>query len=205
MFGVKILNQDPPLKSEFKEFVMTKICAKHENELRLKAKQNSKLIYMNVSLLGLRGRLHPVLNGITTPEEVRKSRIHLKMFTGDYLTYSIRSAQSGGSPLCRCCSVLPPCIEDLEHVLTQCNAYEAIRKRLYDEFKDACEATESNIAFSTFQRSTATLSQFILDPTSFNLTPRINFEDKGLNYILKVSRDFCYAINNERIRILKAK
>ena len=55
------LRQDPPLKSTFKESVITKICAKHENELRLKAKQNSKLTYMNVSLLGLRGRLHPVL------------------------------------------------------------------------------------------------------------------------------------------------
>ena len=93
----------------------------------------------------------------------------------------------------------------MEHILTQCNAYSEIRTRLYDEFKVACEVTESNIPFSTFQRSTAILTQFILDPTSFNLTPRINFEDKGLIYILKVSRDFCYAINNERIRILKVR
>ena len=51
------------------------------------------MVYMNGSLLELRGRPHQVFNGIATPDEVRKSRIHLKMFTGDYMTYEMRSAE----------------------------------------------------------------------------------------------------------------
>ena len=197
------LRQDPPLKSTFKESVITKICAKHENELRLKAKQNSKLTYMNVSLLGLRGRLHPVLNGIVTPDEVKKCRIHLKMLIGDYLTYETKSAQSGGSPYCRCCSMSPPHIETIEHILTQCSAYSNIRERIFEEFTVACEASESRLKFNSLLSNASTLCQFILDPTSFNLTSRIHFDDAGLQNILKISRDFCFATNKERLKILK--
>ena len=58
------LQKDPPRKSSFKELVITKITAFHENELRQKAKSNTLMQYLNVSLSGLRGRNHPCISNI---------------------------------------------------------------------------------------------------------------------------------------------
>ena len=78
---------------------------------------------MNVSISGLSGAHHPALSGVITSTEVKQMRPHLKMLSGDYLTYQTRSQQSGGSPDCRLC---PASIEgnkpaeDIEHILTKC-------------------------------------------------------------------------------------
>ena len=98
------LRKDTPKKSFYKEEVMTKICAYYENSLRGHAATNSKMLYLNVSLSGLRGRAHPALSGLITTQEVQKSRIHLKMLCGDYFSYEVKSNESGGSAPCRCCA-----------------------------------------------------------------------------------------------------
>ena len=36
--------------------------------------------YLNVSLLGLTGRAHPAITGVTTTHEVQKMRPHLKIY-----------------------------------------------------------------------------------------------------------------------------
>ena len=81
------LQRDPPSKSCYKETVLTKISAFHENELRSKARDNDYMQYLNVSLSGLRGRHHPSLSNIITTEEVKKLRPHLKLLSGEYITY----------------------------------------------------------------------------------------------------------------------
>ena len=50
----------------------------------------------------------------------------------------------------------------------------------------------------------STLAQFILDPTSFNLPNSIRFPIKhpGLDKVLFVVRDWCYAIAKSRKRQL---
>ena len=78
------LQNDPPVKSTFKELVMTKITAFHENELRKKAQENDLMQYLNVNLSGLRGRHHPSLSNLITVNEDKKMRPHLKLLTGDY-------------------------------------------------------------------------------------------------------------------------
>ena len=95
---------------------MTKITAFYELEVMLLA-QDSAVKYLNVSLLGLRGRLHPAITGVTTTHEVKKMRPHVKMLTGNYLTFEIKSLQSGGSAECRICSQSEetPQMESLEH------------------------------------------------------------------------------------------
>ena len=80
------LKRDPPNKAEYKEYIKTKICAYHESNLRTSAITNSRMTYLNVSLTGLRGRAHPALSGLMTSTDVKNSRIHLKMLTGDCLT-----------------------------------------------------------------------------------------------------------------------
>ena len=47
------------------------------------------------------------------------------------------------------------------------------------------------------------LTQFILDPTSFNLTDRIHTSDPIVTNLFKLSRDMCWTIHKERIKILQ--
>ena len=48
-------------------------------------------------------------------------------------------------------------------------------------------------------------SQFILDPTSLNLTLRLNMKDPNVESFYRKSRDFCYSVHNRRMIILKQK
>ena len=97
------LLRDAPPKSQYKETVATKIAAYYEKMLRASAAENSRLQYLNVAALGLRGRHHPALSNLITTHDVRLSKPHLKFLSGNYLTYSVRAKQSGGSSICKIC------------------------------------------------------------------------------------------------------
>ena len=201
---LECLKFDPPSKSVYKEHVQTKICAYYENYLRELAANNSQMTYLNVSLSGLRGQRHPALSNIITTTEVQKSRIHLKMLAGDYFTYDKKANQSGGSPHCRCCSYPSP-NEDILHILTVCEAYSDIRKRMLPEYQKLCSEAKSSIEFQAITSENTTLCQFILDPASFNLSSRVHMNDPILGQLFRLSRDYCYAINSVRMKILKTK
>ena len=98
------LQRDPPPKSEYRSYILTKVTAFHEGELRSQAARNSKVDYMNVSLTGLRGKHHPSLANIVNVEDVKKLRLHTKFLVVDYLTYQVKFDQTGqGNPLCKLC------------------------------------------------------------------------------------------------------
>ena len=98
-----LLNSDPMSKESFKEMISTRIVSYFEGEMRDKSLNNSQMRYLNVSISGLSGAHHPAISGVTTLTDVKQMRPHLKMLSGDYLTYQTRSEQSGGSPDCRLC------------------------------------------------------------------------------------------------------
>ena len=130
------LNKDPLPKSEFKELVLTKITVYYESKLRQEAMNKSKMVYFNVNLFNLRGRYHPVIANATTVSEVQQMRPHLKMLLGDYLTYKVKSEQSGGSPHCRICFNLEPekpQVDSICHILTFCRSLKDTRKRIISE------------------------------------------------------------------------
>ena len=166
---------------------------------------NSKMKYLNVSLSGLRGRHHPALANIITTTEVQKSRIHLKMLAGDYFTYEVKSDQSGGSPHCRSCSDPSKPVENLQHIVSTCSAYSDIRERISVEYKEICNTLKSNISFEEIYSDSELFCQFVLDPASFNLTKRVHMNDPALLSLFRLSRDYCYAVNSARIKILKNK
>ena len=199
------LERDPPEKSQFKEFIQTKICVFYEKSLRDAAKTNSKMTYFNVNLTGLRGRYHPALTGLVTTKQVKNSRIHLKMLIGDYLTYSVKAAQSGGSPICRCCSPQTPENEDILHILTKCENYSDIRKRMLPGYQVLCLQTKTRLDFEAITCDAETLAQFILDPSSFNLEYRVNVSDPILTSIFQLTRDYCNAIHNKRMNSLQSE
>ena len=91
--------------------------------------------------------------------------------------------------------------EDLIHILTQCLAYKDIRDRMFPEYLNVC--SENDPKFEEMTSTDEHLCQFILDPSSLNLSKRINICDPELDKILKISRD--YAINSTRIKILARK
>ena len=67
------LNETPSSKSAFKELVATKIAAFHEKEMKITARNNSKMKFLNLILSSLRGRHHPCLANLITVNEVKKS------------------------------------------------------------------------------------------------------------------------------------
>ena len=172
---LNLMRRDPLSKSEFKSDVDIRIKAFHEKELRRNCVQNEKMRYFNVSLLGLSGRHHPALTGLVTTEQVKKSRFHLKMLVGDLYTYETKYEQSGGSPHCRLCDTNES--ESVCHILTICNSYDNVRHRIFVEYSFLCMQSESEIESSELLKDKQELCQFILDPTSMNLSKRINLND----------------------------
>ena len=208
-------NEDAWPKSVWKNYCLTKIRAYHEKLWRVQALTNSKMTFLNIQLSGLTGRHHPALSGVHTTRDVERLRPHLKMLTGDYLTYARACLDNkyGGDPSCRICRTSQPLqpapSETIEHIMTECRGTAEVRERLFPELVNLLLTAEPNHAYiSTPPRlhsSDISLAQFILDCTSFNLPAqlRINYGNPKLPDIFKFSRDFCYAIHSSRMDSLK--
>ena len=195
------LQRDAPDHSEYKETVMTRITVFHETELRNKAESNNLMKYLNVRMTGLRGRNHPCLANIVTTDEVRKMRPYMKFLTGDYLTYLKKYENTNqGNPLCKICHTEN---ESVCHILAICPEYEDIRNRILSEISQLCLLAKIEFDFTKFLSDPEVLTQFLLDPTSFNLTERVHVSDPIVTHIFKLSRDICWAIHSKRMKTLK--
>ena len=193
------LCKDPPSKSVYKELVATRITAYYEKNLRQAASTNSQMEYLNVSTNGLRGRHHPSLSNMITSREVKLSRPHLKFLSGNYLTYQVKSDQSGGSPHCRICKSDS---ETSSHVIGVCEGMAGERERMFEELKQLCKMTKNNIDYNKIISDEKVLCQFILDPASLNLTNRVSLSDPIISQFYKFAREFCYLIDKTRISLL---
>ena len=188
------LNRGAPEKSFYKKYVSDKITSFHEKELRTAAANNSKMKYLNINLYGLTGRCHPAISSnIITTDDVKMMRPHLKMLGGDYLTYQIKSQQSGGSPLCRLCR---SDIDSISHIVYSCR--ELNRKTFFSEMKYLCSLSKNNINFDEILKSEESTTQLILDPCSFNLVNRVHLDDPIREDFFKLSRQICYSLDKQR-------
>ena len=195
------LRRDLPQKSQYKELILTKITAHYENKLRISATGNSLMTYLNVSTLGLRGRHHPALSNMTTTNDVRIARPHLKFLAGNYLTYQIKAEQSGGSPLCRICTSGQE--ETICHVISSCQQLAVERETFFLEFRQFCSLTKNHIDFDDISKCEENVTQFILDPSSLNLPVRVSLSDPLMSEFFKLCRQLCHIIDKTRIRLLK--
>ena len=84
------LRRDPPTKSEYKEYI-ARITVYYEKLLRQSAASIDQMKYLNVATIGLRGCHHPALENMSSAQDVRLSRPHIKFLAGNYLTYQIKS------------------------------------------------------------------------------------------------------------------
>ena len=195
------LNRDPPTKSSWKELIATRITTYFENKLRTTAQTNNLMEFLNTFSCGLRGRRHPALSNMVTNWDVRRSRPHLKFLSGNYLTYKIRSDQSGGSPRCRICETSSD--ETVSHVISACQGLADEREKILPEFSKLCAQTKNHLNFEDFMQNKDKLCQFILDPTSLNLPMRVSMQDPLVLEFFRLSRDFCHTIDKTRIALLK--
>ena len=124
----------------------------------------------------------------------------------------MRASQSGGSPHCRICSVIneepnashPNPVEDVQHILTACVGTAKIRETILPKIETAVGLSKSSVDFSSIKNSPHTLTQFLLDCTSLNLSNslRVNFGDPNLKNIFTEARHYINAVHLERIRKL---
>ena len=197
------LLKSSPTKPTWNTMVKTKVTIWHEKELKRISAGNSKMQYLNVQLLSLSGRPHPVLHNISTTQDAKKLRLRLKFLTCDFLT-SERLAidQPSLSPACKLCSAS---IDSIEHVMVSCPATSEVRSRLIPDLMNAVFQVQPMCQILKYHPPPSILTQFILDCTSFNLpdSVRIPMHNPGISTICKVSRDWCFAVSRERSRLHK--
>ena len=128
----------PPTKSAWRELTWTQITVHAERKWRQLAASNSKMQYLNVELLGLSGKPHPLLTAMNTTRDVMKLRTHLKFLTGDFLSYErLANDRKSNDPHCRLCDTN---CEDIKHILTECRGTSDIRERLFPELVNVVAA-----------------------------------------------------------------
>ena len=128
-----LLDSPPWPRERWKMHTRIAVTSHHERLLRSKASNNIKLKYLNVQTSGLSGRSHPMLTSVHTTQDVTRLRPHIKMLSGDYLSYVNLDHDRGIGPHCRMCPPIsehpaPP--EDLTHILTSCRATTDTRTRI---------------------------------------------------------------------------
>ena len=156
----------------------------------------------------MRGRAHISISNLITTQYVKFARPHLKFLSGNYLTYGVRAAQSGGSPRCRLCLAgqeSGATEESVSHVISTCSAMEEERIRLLAEFSQLCTMTQNSINFGAIKEDEKQLCQFVLDPTSLSLPNQVSLNDPLVTQFYRLSREYCFLIDKTRIRLLKEK
>ena len=158
--------------------------------------------FLNVGLLGLSGKPHPIISGIIDSRDIPKLRIHLKFLTGDIVTGERLAKDKGSDPKCRICSSPS---DNIVHILTQCRALADIRERLHADLVNIIVDIDEQNKILVHTTSDETLTQFVLDPTSMNLANgyRVSILHPRLHEVLKISRDFCFSTNSRRTTLLK--
>ena len=62
--------------------------------------------------------------------------------------------------------------------------------------------SRSKLEFDKIYNDDEIFCQFVLDPSSFNLNKRIHMNDPILDQMFYLSRDYCFAVNSARMKIL---
>ena len=62
--------------------------------------------------------------------------------------------------------------------------------------------SRNKLDFESMLDEPETVTQYVLDPTSFNLNSRIHMSDPVVEPLYKLSRDLCFTIHTRRMKIL---
>ena len=89
-------------------------------------------------------------------------------------------------------------VDTVAHIVASCPSLSDIRDKILTEIEALVSSCASNIKFKDYLKSEQLLTQFILDPSSFNLERRIHINDPVLPQIFVLSRDLCYQLDKRR-------
>ena len=81
--------------------------------------------------------------------------------------------------------------------------YDDTKQRILEEIAEVCRQSRNNVDFQSIIVDSQILTQFILDPTSFNLQHRVHRSDQIVPNMFKLSRYLCFSINNARMNKLQ--
>ena len=188
-------------KENWKDLVVSRVTVYHERILRQKASTNSNMKYFNVQLLGLSGRPHPAIHHISETRQAQKCRSHLQLLLGDFASYEVLGRQQQSDQSCRLCKAE---IDSTQHILTECSATSEIRECLLPELLNTL-AAESGLLNPPISKHI--LMQFLLDPTSMNLSNRLRISPNHshLYDLCPLSHDWCFAVTSSCKKQLQAK
>ena len=193
----------PWSKQSWACLVKTRVTNWHEAHLRTLAVSNSKMQYLNVQITGLSGAPHPALRNIFTSQDVKKLRHHLKFLTGDYLcNFRLALDQPNRNPACELCDAPE---DTIEHILVVCRATHAVRERLLPDLLNIVSEVQPMCGILSNHAVAPILTQFVIDCSSLNLPDnfRVPAHNPLITEIYRCSRDWAFAINSERTRLLK--
>ena len=142
------------------------------------------------------------LHNIQTTRDVKKLRAHLKLLCCDLRTGE-QLLREGGDPQCQLC---PAPVETTEHLVSECRALYPIRERLLPELLNTVLEVDPFCGILADPQSPH-LTQFLLDCTSHNLPIgiRLSPENPNITLVFKVTRDWCFALINERTKQLNIR
>ena len=131
------------------------------------------------------------------------------MLAGDYLCYHHLAHDRGIEPFCPLCRVQntpseQTPIEDIVHLLSQCNGTKDTRDRLVpDLLNTVASYFPDNLLLCS--PTHAQFCQFLLDCTSLNLpnSLRIPCDHPGFNQITRQCSNLIFAIHRQRNKQLK--
>ena len=85
-----------------------------------------------------------------------------------------------------------------------CKALSELRNRIFPELINTVSQVQPMSGILSYNIPAPIMTQFILDCASFNLpdTIRIPVQNPRISEIYRVARDFCFAVSNERSRLL---
>ena len=196
-----LLSEAPWSKERWKAHYTIKIRSHHEKLLRESASTNSKMEWFNISLIGLTGRHHPILHNITTTRQAEQARPQIKMLCGDYLTMDrlVQDRQSG-DPSCQLCpSPTSPPPETLPHLLTECRGTADLRERIFPQLLTTLNKLYPSHPLLqsplSHHRLDYTLTQFLIDPTSFNLPQCYRLGGPYTSEVFDITRSLCSAMD----------
>ena len=137
-------------------------------------------------------------SSISQPRRTQKKFV----FTLSYITNDRLSlTQPIISPICSLCT--SP--DSIEHALVSCISTSGVRSRLFPELMNTVSKVQPTSGILAYNVTPHLLTQFILDCTSPNLPDaiRVPMHNPDLPEIYRISRDWCFAIHSERLRLLR--
>ena len=136
--------------------------------------------------------------------EICKATIQAKMLSGRYRTDRLlRHFSSSNNGLCQLCSENE--IGSLEHLLINCSALKSTRTQIFQKLSQNLSPETKNILHQIFSTQTSTEQkvQLLLDSSAVPLVISASQRNPNvMNEIFKFSRNWCYCINKNRLKLI---